>query len=558
MSSLSQTIVRRPFFCSLNPPRRPSGFHAAVTPSPLRPSKWAVPSLAPSLSDVADASAEANQDRREGSYEQPLVQRQARKRDDQQDPLSSLLPTPDARVSPDVLVVGAGPAGLALAAELGAQGLRTTLVGDAASIFTNNYGVWADEFQALGLEHTLEHVWGDAVCYFSEGRPTRVGRAYARVDRQKLRQHLVEACQANGVTFQPGEVVDVGVKNGTASVTCRDGSVLTARLVTLASGAAAGRFLKYESSAPAVAVQTAYGIEVEVAGYDEAFDPSVMLFMDFRRHHVGLGAGGARRLRPGRHPAGGDGVWDATDEVPSFLYAMPLGGQRVFLEETCLVAKPALPFQTLKRRLERRCAALGLEIKEVHEEEWSYIPVGGPLPLADQPITAFGAAASLVHPATGYSLARSLREAKGVAAATAAALGSADSQRSVASRVWDALWSQERRKQAAFHIFGMELLCKMGVEPTAQFFTTFFSLPTRQWRGFLGSSLTSLQLLVFAGTTFVLAPLPIKTRLVRHLVQDPAGKYLLRAYTRSSQEGSATEEAPGAAAAAPRDSLPAA
>lgn len=306
------------------------------------------------------------------------------------------------------------------------------------------------------------------------------------------------------------------------------------RLVTLASGAAAGRFLKYESSAPAVAVQTAYGIEVEVAGYDEAFDPGVMLFMDFRRHHVGLGAGGARRLRPGRHPAGGDGVWDATDEVPSFLYAMPLGGQRVFLEETCLVAKPALPFQTLKRRLERRCAALGLEvgwgqwgayvckggrgagrqwfgecsapdthvlrqprasvratsiqcrawgvdlgsdipphplpclatlpwlqIKEVHEEEWSYIPVGGPLPLADQPITAFGAAASLVHPATGYSLARSLREAKGVAAATAAALGSADSQRSVASRVWDALWSQERRKQVGLVGRGLRLFLEV-------------------------------------------------------------------------------------------------
>jgi lycopene epsilon-cyclase len=34
----------------------------------------------------------------------------------------------------------------------------------------------------------------------------------------------------------------------------------------------------------------------------------------------------------------------------------------------------------------------------VHEEEWSYIPVGGPLPLPDQPVAAFGAAASLVHP----------------------------------------------------------------------------------------------------------------------------------------------------------------
>lgn len=38
------------------------------------------------------------------------------------------------------------------------------------------------------------------------------------------------------------------------------------------------------------------------------------------------------------------------------------------------------------------------QIGELHEEEWSYIPVGGPLPLPDQPAAAFGAAASLVHP----------------------------------------------------------------------------------------------------------------------------------------------------------------
>jgi hypothetical protein len=41
---------------------------------------------------------------------------------------------------------------------------------------------------------------------------------------------------------------------------------------------------------------------------------------------------------------------------------------------------------------------------QVHEEEWSYIPVGGPLPVGDQPITAFGAAANLVHPATGVEV----------------------------------------------------------------------------------------------------------------------------------------------------------
>ena len=46
------------------------------------------------------------------------------------------------------------------------------------------------------------------------------------------------------------------------------------------------------------------------------------------------------------------------------------------------------------------------QVSRVVEEEWSYIPVGGPLPVAGQPVTAFGAAANLVHPATGYSIAR--------------------------------------------------------------------------------------------------------------------------------------------------------
>ena len=52
----------------------------------------------------------------------------------------------------------------------------------------------------------------------------------------------------------------------------------------------------------------------------------------------------------------------AFGEVPSFLYAMPLTPKRVFLEETCLVARPALPFAVLKRRLMRRLDALGIKV----------------------------------------------------------------------------------------------------------------------------------------------------------------------------------------------------
>ena len=60
------------------------------------------------------------------------------------------------------------------------------------------------------------------------------------------------------------------------------------RLIIMAAGAAAGKFLEYETGAPSVAAQTAYGIEAEVEGYENSYNPKSMLFMDFRRHHSGL------------------------------------------------------------------------------------------------------------------------------------------------------------------------------------------------------------------------------------------------------------------------------
>ena len=66
---------------------------------------------------------------------------------------------------------------------------------------------------------------------------------------------------------------------------------------------------------------------------------------------------------PGEHPVAGEGLWGTQREVPSFLYAMPVAAGRVFLEETCLVAKPALPFATLKRRLHRRLEAMGIKAR---------------------------------------------------------------------------------------------------------------------------------------------------------------------------------------------------
>lgn len=171
-----------------------------------------------------------------------------------------------------------------------------------------------------------------------------------------------------------------------------------------------------------------------------------------------------------------------------------------------------------------------LQITKIHEEEWSYIPTGGPLPIASQPITAFGAAANLVHPATGYSIARSLRESPAMAQAMVTAMQEQPTPRAAAEFVWQALWTQEKRRQASFHVFGMELLCQLDVANTSDFFETFFSLPSSYWKGFLASTLSSVDLLAFAMATFALAPVNIKAKLVSHLLTDPAGAYLMEVY----------------------------
>jgi lycopene epsilon-cyclase len=60
----------------------------------------------------------------------------------------------------------------------------------------------------------------------------------------------------------------------------------------------------------------------------------------------------------------------------------------------------------------------------------------------------------------------------------------------------------------------MELLCKFNLADTCDFFTTFFKLPPYYWRGFLGSNLSSTDLVAFALLTFALAPINIKVCVV--------------------------------------------
>jgi lycopene epsilon-cyclase len=148
----------------------------------------------------------------------------------------------------------------------------------------------------------------------------------------------------------------------------------------------------------------------------------------------------------------------AFEEIPTFLYAMPLSPTRVFFEETCLAARPALPFSLLQERLEARLEKMGIKVIHMHEEEWSYIPVGGTLPDTTQQHLGFGAAASMVHPATGYSVVRSLSEAPMYAAALAGALGSTKGASSSRATVKNSRAAALEGLQNLFLIFPGRLL----------------------------------------------------------------------------------------------------
>jgi hypothetical protein len=51
---------------------------------------------------------------------------------------------------------------------------------------------------------------------------------------------------------------------------------------------------------------------------------------------------------------------------------------------------------------------MAMQVRQVVEEEYCLIPMGGTLPKRDQRVIGVGGTAGLVHPSTGYMVARTL------------------------------------------------------------------------------------------------------------------------------------------------------
>ncbi len=307
----------------------------------------------------------------------------------------------------DVAVVGAGPSGCVMAALLAVKhGLRVLLVDlDPKKPWVPNYGVWVDEWERLaadipelGILDCLDHTWPriDAFYGGSQGIPTNdrltINRQYARVDRDRLRNRLMKRMEESGmVKFESGTINASSINHGSDGTTFSlDGSETPfhAKLVMDCTGSKT-RLIEKQSPPRSCGFQIAYGMDCEVEAGHEPYDPEACLFMDYRTDYI---------VSP-----------DEKEELkhcPTFLYAMPLGKapsgrNRIFFEETLLVARPKIDVTICKARLYRRLEHLGIKVAMVNDEELCCIPMGGSLPKFDNRVVAFGGASSVVHPSTG-------------------------------------------------------------------------------------------------------------------------------------------------------------
>lgn len=352
--------------------------------------------------------------------------------------------------TPDLIVLGAGPAGLALAAAGAEQGLSVVVIDpEPHAAWPASYGAWKVDLPAWV---PIERSWSTAHVAFDDGARDLRGD-YARIDKAALQALLLDTLTAHGGELMCDRATALHAHDDHVRVQRGAGVDLHARVVIDATG----RGLTPVS--PPTAFQAAYGVLARVRSHPWA--AGHMALMDFSVAHLNT-----------THRSG----------VSSFLYALPYGPDRLFVEETSLAASPAVPLPLLRDRLYARLAHLGVEIVEELEVERCIIPMNTPIPRLGLAVP-FGAAAGLIHPATGYQLSRSLTLAEPVARAIAAALPHGPSAARRAA--WSTIWPTPQRRTRALHDLGLQLLLSLNAEQTRAFFSAFFDLPEPAWRAYL-------------------------------------------------------------------------
>jgi lycopene beta-cyclase len=182
----------------------------------------------------------------------------------------------------------------------------------------------------------------------------------------------------------------------------------------------------------------------------------------------------------------------ASEDDPTFLYAMDLGDGVFMVEETSLARHQPPDTTLLATRLEARLSAARALPLEVLSEEIVHIPMGGAVP-PPQPVVATGAAGRLIHPATGYSVAASLRVAPVLARALRRAVDGGLGAPGLARAGWDAVWPPDRRRARRLEGYGLDRILMLGGDGNRSFFDAFFEQPADRWASYLSGAASSTQ-----------------------------------------------------------------
>ena len=396
----------------------------------------------------------------------------------------------------DVLVIGGGPAALCIASELHQRGVVVEGIAPnpVDAPWPNTYGIWADELKMVGLEQLLEHRWSDTVSYFGEGGTTSQDQShshgidYGLFDRAALQRYWLE--RAEGVVWHQDTAERLVVDGATTNVICASATTLQARLVIDASGSRTPHIRRPDQGP--VAGQAAYGV---VGRFSKPpIEAGRFVLMDYRCDHL---------------------IEEQRSEPPTFLYAMDLGEGVFFVEETSLALAPGVPYDVLKQRLQQRLDQRGVAITEVLHEEFCLFPMNLPLPDRRQPVLAFGGAASMVHPASGYMVGALLRRGPDLAQALTEALANQSlGSAALAQRGWQALWPIELVLRHQLYQFGLGRLMGFNEALLRTHFATFFSLPREEWFGFLTNTLPLPRLMGVMLRLFALSPWELRRGLV--------------------------------------------
>lgn len=414
----------------------------------------------------------------------------------------------------DVVVVGAGPSGLACSLLLAQHGLAVCLIDPrlqeewrpTISMFLDELKN-VDWFQELMQEEdpTIHKFHITSVLFDSPdpsnlSRKLSFDRSYCIIDKSRVRARMLSACRSNDKFREIKEAVcrvvsgpeNVEVQTSAGSIGCSwlvDASGHSSFLTCYRREAA--RYYQY-FHAEEVHLSRAHHLPMHE-----------MILMDWTRpfdHSCSTSTAQPRTMDEG----------SAFGEPRTFLYLFPTSPTTVFAEETVVCSTQRVSKAYLKKTLRQR---LGSEygwrndnIPARHAEsaeeapailssrvvESGCFPMGGAFPNPCRSrVTAIGAAGRYVNPSTGYSVAMTWHVLPTIVNAIVAEL-QCGLLHGATSRVLSSYWSVGQRLRYTSLMVGARMLSELSFSKDvclSKYMSLFFSLPQESWSAILSQSL---------------------------------------------------------------------